>query len=245
MAAEGRPEEFLEHQQGLLARLEPPSPSLFLDLPPAPRCEEDRDSSFDDMALPYISRMLMEEGTDDQFFFLYPDHPALLQAQLPFSQILVDVVHSAGSGSASALSPSSSSSDATATASASASSASPHDGAQISFNGNCLLPGDQDMLNLAFLKGMEEAQKFLPPDIGPTFAVTEEEVDGALAGGGLRKKRDALEPEVGRATKLITPGQEEDGARERFDEMMFQEQEICMKGVQQLFFKQKTAYAIE
>ena len=24
------------------------------------------------------------------------------------------------------------------------------------------MPGDQDMLNLAFLKGMEEARKFLP-----------------------------------------------------------------------------------
>ncbi|CAM0874239.1 unnamed protein product [Alopecurus aequalis] len=232
----GTPEEFLGHHQGFLARLEPPSPSLFLDLPPTPRGEEDGDSSFDDMALPYISRLLMEEGTDDHFFFLYPDHPALLQAEQPFAQILVDDVHSAGSGSASALSPSYSSSDATA----SASSASPHDGAQISFNGNCLLPGDQDMLNLAFLKGMEEAQMFLPPDsslpvhIGPTFAGTEEEVDGVLAGGGLKKKRDKLDPEVGRATKFIAPEQEEEGARQMFDEMMFQEREICMKGVQQL-----------
>uniref|UniRef100_A0ACD6AM32 Uncharacterized protein n=1 Tax=Avena sativa TaxID=4498 RepID=A0ACD6AM32_AVESA len=214
------------------------------------------------MVLPYISRLLMEDGTDDHFF-LYPDHPALLRAQLPFAQILVDVLHSA---STSTLSPSSSSSDATA--SPTPSTASPYDAVQISrsppatgspdaessarhngdteqsnigsgfFDGNGLLPGDKDMLNLAFLKGMEEAQKFLPPsssltvDIGSTFAVTEE--DRVPAGAGVKKKRDRLEPEVGRATKLMMPEQEEDGARELFDEMMFQEHEICMKGVQQL-----------
>nr|XP_051180463.1 scarecrow-like protein 33 [Lolium perenne] len=256
MAGSGTPEEFLGQQQGFLARLEPPSPSLFLDLPPTPRSEEDGDSAFDDMALPYISRLLMEEGTDDQFFFLYPDHPALLRAQLPFAQILV---HSGGS--ASALSPSCSSSDAAASPSpsiaspydavqislppyADATSASPHHhGVQNSFTGNCLLTGDQDMLKLAFLKGMEEAQKFLPPNstlpvnIGSTLAATTKEVavvGGVPAGGGLKKKRHNPEPEAGRATKLIAPDQEEeDGARELFDEMMFQEQEICMKGVQQ------------
>ncbi|KAM0909697.1 hypothetical protein ACQ4PT_014641 [Festuca glaucescens] len=268
MAGSGTPEEFLGQQQGFLARLEPPSPSLFLDLPPTPQCEEDGDSSFDDMVLPYISRLLMEEGTDDHFF-LYPDHPALLRAQLPFAQILVDAIHSASgsaSTSTSTLSPSSSSSDASA--SPTRSTASPYDAVQISwsppatgspdthssallngdteqpylgsgfFDGNGLLPGDQDMLNLAFLKGMEEAKKFLPPnssltvDIGSTFAVMEG--DRMPAGGGLKKKRDRLEPELGRATKLMMPEQEEDGACELFDEMMFQEQEICMKGVQQL-----------
>jgi hypothetical protein len=38
---------------------------------------------------------------------------------------------------------------------------------------------------------------------------------------------------MGRATKLMMPEQEEDGARELFNEMMFQEHEICIKGVQQ------------
>uniref|UniRef100_A0A0E0MJF0 Uncharacterized protein n=1 Tax=Oryza punctata TaxID=4537 RepID=A0A0E0MJF0_ORYPU len=43
----------------------------------------------DDLVLPYISRILMEEDIDDDMFFcLYPDHPALLEAQQPFSQIL-------------------------------------------------------------------------------------------------------------------------------------------------------------
>ncbi|BAT12601.1 Os11g0139600 [Oryza sativa Japonica Group] len=43
----------------------------------------------DDVVLPYISRILMEEDIDDDMFFcLYPDHPALLEAQQPFAQIL-------------------------------------------------------------------------------------------------------------------------------------------------------------
>uniref|UniRef100_A0A0D3HHZ7 Uncharacterized protein n=1 Tax=Oryza barthii TaxID=65489 RepID=A0A0D3HHZ7_9ORYZ len=43
----------------------------------------------DDVVLPYISRILMEEDMDDDVFFcLYPDHPALLEAQQPFAQIL-------------------------------------------------------------------------------------------------------------------------------------------------------------
>jgi hypothetical protein len=102
------------------------------------------DASFDDLALPHISRLLMEEGTEDHLFFLYPNHPTLLRAQLPFASVLV---HGSGSGSASALSPSYYSSDATASPSpsvaslydvgqisrppyANASSASPRDGVQ-------------------------------------------------------------------------------------------------------------------
>lgn len=259
------PEEFLG-QQSFLARLEPPSPSLFLGLPPTPRGVEDGDCSFDDMALPYISRLL-EEDMEDHFFYLYPNHPALLRAQLPFAQILVDVADST-SGSTSALSPSSSTSTSDATT---PSTTSPYDAAiQISrppytevldlasgspdtqssalLSGdeeaknpssdfviwNYLLAGDQDMLNLAFLKGMEEARKFLPPNSSFPAMKVDQVVDGALAGAGLKKKRDTLEPDMGRASKLMMPEQEEDGAREMFDEMMFQEHEICMKGVQQL-----------
>ncbi|VAI04572.1 unnamed protein product [Triticum turgidum subsp. durum] len=262
------PEEFLG-QQSFLSRLEPPSPSLFLGLPPTPRGVEDGDSSFDDMALPYISRLL-EEDMEDHFFYLYPNHPALLRAQLPFAQILVDVADSA-SGSTSALSPSSSTSTFDATASTTPSATSPYDAEiQISrppytqvlglasgspdtqssallsgdeeaqnpssdfVTGNYLLPGDQDMLNMAFLKGMEEAKKFLPPNSSLPAMKVDQVVGGALAGAGLKKKRDTLEPDMGRASKLMMPEQEEDGARELFDEMMFQEHEICMKGVQQL-----------
>uniref|UniRef100_A0A0D9XVR4 Uncharacterized protein n=1 Tax=Leersia perrieri TaxID=77586 RepID=A0A0D9XVR4_9ORYZ len=64
--------------------VEPFSPSIFLDLPPTPN-EEDQD-----LLLPYISRMLMEEDIDDKFFYQFPDHPALLNAQQPYAQILED-----------------------------------------------------------------------------------------------------------------------------------------------------------
>ncbi|KAI4996856.1 hypothetical protein ZWY2020_052198 [Hordeum vulgare] len=257
------PEEFLA-QQAFLARLEPPSPSLFLDLPPTPRGggdDDDGHSSFDDMVLPYISHLLMEEGTEeeDHLFYLYPNHPAVLRAQQPFAQILVDVADSA-SGSTSTTSPSSSS-DATASTAPSTATASPHDAlVQISpppctdANGhasaspdnhgdemakrpssdffNHLLPGDPDMLNLAFLKGMEDARKFLPPDTSlPPIK------EGTVVGGGnagrFKKKRDAPapEPDEGRPSKLMMPEQEE---RKMFDEMMFREHEICMKGTQNL-----------
>lgn len=71
---------------------EPFSPSMFLDLPPTPRDDGDDDDPpvpDDDLVLPYISRMLMEEDMDDRFFYQYPDHPALLQAQQPFADILL------------------------------------------------------------------------------------------------------------------------------------------------------------
>jgi hypothetical protein len=32
----------------------------------------------------------MEDDIDDAFFYKYPDHPAILQAQQPFADILSD-----------------------------------------------------------------------------------------------------------------------------------------------------------
>ncbi|GJN05189.1 hypothetical protein PR202_ga22798 [Eleusine coracana subsp. coracana] len=82
------PEEFLG-QGDFLAVPEPFSPSVFLDLPPTPRPDGGEDpASSDDLVLPFISRMLMEEDIDDKFFYQYPDHPALLTAQQPYAQIL-------------------------------------------------------------------------------------------------------------------------------------------------------------
>ncbi|KAG0545089.1 hypothetical protein BDA96_02G332300 [Sorghum bicolor] len=82
----GTPEEF-PVQGG--PEPEPFSPSVFLDLPPTPS-EEDPPASTDDLALTFISRILMEEDIDEKFLYHYPDHPALLQAQQPFAQILSD-----------------------------------------------------------------------------------------------------------------------------------------------------------
>ena len=122
--------------EGILVQLEPPSSSVFLDLPPTPHGDAEDTASFDDMVLPYVSRMLMEEGIDDHFFYEYPDHPALLQVQLPFAQILSsygsNTTSSSGDGSSGnsnnttlTLSPSSSSP-------VSPSNAWPHDAVQLS-----------------------------------------------------------------------------------------------------------------
>ncbi|CAO1940230.1 unnamed protein product [Urochloa humidicola] len=107
------PEDFLG-QGAYLAAPEPFSPSVFLDLPPTPRPDDDDPAASDDLVLPFISRMLMEEDIDDKFFYQFPDHPALLNAQQPYAQILSDDSNF-NSNSTSTLSPSSSS-DAPASA---------------------------------------------------------------------------------------------------------------------------------
>jgi hypothetical protein len=62
------PEEFL------FVHSDPPSPSVFLDLLPTP--PHDDPAAFDDMVLPYIARLLMDEEAigEDNFFYQYPDH---------------------------------------------------------------------------------------------------------------------------------------------------------------------------
>jgi hypothetical protein len=93
------PEEFLG-QGAYLAAPEPFSPSVFLDLPATPRGPDadDPDAS-DDLVLPFISRMLMEEDIDDKFFYQFPDHPSLLTAQQPYAQILSGDTTTAASSS--------------------------------------------------------------------------------------------------------------------------------------------------
>jgi len=81
------PEEFFA--EGLMEP-SPPSLSVFLDLTPIsdPNTADKGQLSHDDLVLPYISRMLMEDDIDDKLLCQYSDHPALLQAQQTFNQIL-------------------------------------------------------------------------------------------------------------------------------------------------------------
>jgi hypothetical protein len=159
---------------------EPFSPSDFLNLgPPTPRLDSPAlqlHDDDDDLVLPFISRMLMEEETDGFFEQYHPDHPALLQAQQPFADILAGAAADGSRGTSVAGSPA-----------FAANAIWPYDPVQLS---QLLLsrtyPADtatypsaaadlmassagsgagavnMDMLNLAFLKGMEEASKFLP-----------------------------------------------------------------------------------
>ncbi|KAL6654483.1 hypothetical protein ACP70R_007948 [Stipagrostis hirtigluma subsp. patula] len=330
---------------------EPFSPSVFLDLPPTPRPDggggADDPASSDDLVLPYISRMLMEDDIDDKFFYQYPDHPVLLQAQQPYAKILSDATTGSSSSSDSAtanadgsgvstLSPPSSSE-----ASASGAATWPYDPIEVAqllrsppypdmevgLDGftadevNAFLPaqggagdgfqqspthlgnasstgdngahspaspdeeetkaksttnvlsadGDEDalvsaffsgqdresvdMLNLAFLKGMEEARKFLPTnnnllvDLDATSGdhlprdsqvKNEETVDGTLivqriGNGRGRKNRhdwDYLEAEAGRNSKLMMPEPEENG--ELVDKIVINGYELCLKEMQGL-----------
>ncbi|CAD6255530.1 unnamed protein product [Miscanthus lutarioriparius] len=224
---------------------EPFSPYVFLDLPPTPRDDGDDDPPLpDDLVLPYISRMLMEEDMDDRFFYQYPDHPALLQAQQPFADILSDAdaatatATSSGSGSDStdangsgtAFTPSSYVDVVPAFASAtwpydpleltqrltagaanSASSSLPgleqagsqfHESTDRGSQSHVQNRVSMDMINQAFLKGMEEANKFLPA------------TSISSSSRGRRKNRghdDLEEGETGRKSKLMAPEPEETG----------------------------------
>jgi hypothetical protein len=54
------------------------------------RLSADKKKTPDDLVLPFIERMLMEEGIDEEFFYQYPGHPALLQAQESYAEVLSD-----------------------------------------------------------------------------------------------------------------------------------------------------------
>jgi hypothetical protein len=158
-----------------LSDLIPGSPSAYLDLPPTPHHEQQQQKPFaddspssmpEDLVLPFISRMLMEEDIDEKFFYDYPDNAALQEAQQPFLHILSD--------------PSSSSTSDNSNRRV-ASPCSPSDGSSAllpaavdSYDRFHYEPVDLDpaaffsaganshLMNSAFLKGMEEASKFLP-----------------------------------------------------------------------------------
>ncbi|WVZ66078.1 hypothetical protein U9M48_015352 [Paspalum notatum var. saurae] len=310
---------------------EPISPSAFLDLPPTPRSGgggEDPAAAFDDdLVLPFIARMLMEEDIDDKFVYHYPDHPALLQVQQPYAQILsdaaADTVTAVGADAAAAnnnngsgartLSPSedgSSFADATRPydpvdrSQLLLSSPCPGMGAGIDefiahhaeqcflarqdaagarflsgggggpgiessglLNGaegtNSLPTGDGehgalpstffsgqsqnrvhiDMLNQAFLRGMEEANKFLPTDSKLLQGFTtgdvrnEDKLDGVITlqgignSRGCKKRRNwqDSETETCRNIKLMVLEPEETG--EMVDEIIINEYRLCLNGM--------------
>ncbi|EMS55152.1 hypothetical protein TRIUR3_06177 [Triticum urartu] len=112
--------------------------------------------------------------------------------------------------------------------------------------------GDMDMLNSACLKGMEEANKFLPTNNTLLEAIPgkekergfivkkEEAANGTPTSGNGRRGRkyryeeDDLDAETARSSKLMMPDSEETGAREMFDEIMLEGYETCMRGIEEL-----------
>jgi hypothetical protein len=170
-----------------LSDLIPGSPSSYLDLPPTPHHEQQQHPSPDDhgaggahspsssapedLVLPYISRMLMEENIDDKFFYHYPDNAALLEAQKPFLDILSDPSSTSNCTSDDttnrAASPCSPSDGSVCTSAATLAPVDSYD--RFQYEPVDLDPAaffsagaNADLMNSAFLKGMEEANKFLP-----------------------------------------------------------------------------------
>jgi len=223
----------------------------------------------------------MEEDIDDQFFYQFPDHPVLLQAQEPYAQILSDAAAArtnsaaSGSGSPATVSPSSSSDPAQLLLSPPYPDAGLHDftndhvgtfflpaqgGGSPEFEQSpaqlrtTTLPAgdgdhaalasvffkredaDAEMLNKAFLKGMEEAKKFLPTTNSLLIDRGAEEVEEGI-NGRCRKDRDRLswddlEAETCRKSKLMVPEPEETG--EMVDEMIVNGLKLCLKEMEAL-----------
>ncbi|KAM0836410.1 hypothetical protein ACQ4PT_062351 [Festuca glaucescens] len=150
----------------------------------------------DHLALPNIARILMEEEEEH----LDEDNPALLKAQWPFAQIL----------SSSALN-SALVADQGAILAGDMSSRS-----SAIFKFKCvdevhslLLLADgeynTDMFSTAFLKGMEEANRFLPTDSELTTTRGQDQLK-KKSDRGRKERHGELEADVGRTTRLVEPG---------------------------------------
>nr|CAB3487164.1 unnamed protein product [Digitaria exilis] len=213
----------------------PSSSSIFLDV--ASTSQVDDGSEDGDRVLPHISRMLMEENIFDKFLYQYPDHPALVQAQQLFSHILSD----ASSSDSLAAPPCNSSvehstvqpwtpapelpvaqgndiQDPAFLLNGTITDAVGHNG---SFPAESTSSNDfKDVVSMAFLKGMEEASKFLPSN-GAT----------ARSGGRGQKKRldgddeEAVKAGSARSSNKMAADcedleEEEDAAFEMLDQLM-------------------------
>ncbi|OEL20685.1 hypothetical protein BAE44_0018293 [Dichanthelium oligosanthes] len=194
------PEEFFA--DGLMEP-SPASPSVFLDLTPTsdPSAVDKGQFSHDDLVLPCFSHMLMKDDIDDNLLCQYFDQPALLEAQQPFAQILspstgADNDDVANKGNMDQAKDSSLvSSDDQSTLS-------------LSFSDTEYVVGE-------FLKGMEDASRFLPrnnsfmkdPQMNQMF---------------IRSKRKNLEEEVGRTSEIMMMMEvpEEFGVHEMLDDML-------------------------
>ncbi|KAL6654487.1 hypothetical protein ACP70R_007952 [Stipagrostis hirtigluma subsp. patula] len=211
------PEEFFV--EGLMEPA-PTSPSVFLDLPPTPDGNGESLSSTDEHVPSYILHMLMEDNVDDNIMYQYSDHPALLQVQQSFAQILSSPTFGAinntvnkGNMEGTEDLLQDSSGDRRTLGSA--------------------LSKDADLAG-AFLKGMEEASRFLPRDTG--FRVDEKVNQMFREISNIRKikKRYTMEghqDDVGRARKAMMMVEELEAM---FDEIMLRGYETCIGDMEKL-----------
>ncbi|KAF8781301.1 hypothetical protein HU200_000561 [Digitaria exilis] len=182
------PEEFFTES---LMKPSPPSPSIFLELPRTPDDSHQGFLSHADLMLRYISHKLIEEDIEEKNLCQYSNHPALLEAEQSFAEILSPP--SFGANNVSNIV-----------------------NMGIIEGANELLQGDQITLNPTFskdvdaveqfFKGMEEAHRFLPAH---SFKMNEQVNqmfrDGSNHSGiNKRDNRDEHpEQEAGKARKSV------------------------------------------
>ncbi|ONM17148.1 hypothetical protein ZEAMMB73_Zm00001d003553 [Zea mays] len=197
-------------------------PRSFSNLSPTP----DLDGSQDDNVLPFISRMLMEDDGVDEFLYQqYPDHnPALLQTQQLFAQVLSDT----STNALTALQAVAHGSDLQDPSSLNSTATGAVEPASI------LLPAEgssccKDAVSMAFFRGMEEANKFLPGDGGGGYTVDCR---------GRKKRLDGDDEGEGRSSKqMAADGEEseESAAREMLDRLMLNgDDEPMLADIQEL-----------
>ncbi|KAL6905779.1 hypothetical protein ACP4OV_003380 [Aristida adscensionis] len=200
--ATSNPEEFFA--KGLMEQA-PPSPPIFLDLPRVPD-GGNNEGRFapSEMMLPYISYMLMEDNIDDDV----SDHPALLQVQQPFAQLLS--APSIGVDNGKSIDRDNIEGVKDLLQDGNGDRRTPHSTFSVG----------ADVVE-AFLKGMEDAKMFLPKGDRPQ---RDEPMNQMFRKRSIR--RENLE-EVSMPYEAVMMGPKEISANEMFDEMMLRENEVC------------------
>lgn len=210
------PEEFFS--KGLMEQ-SPPSPPVFPDLPEKPNdSSEGQHHVPNEMMLSYVSHVLMEDNDFDDKF---SDHPALLQVQQPFAQIL------------------SSPSSGTNTGNGEGCNEFLHE-----------VNVDKSMLSSAlskgtdaagtFLKGMEEANVLLPKDNNfRRDELVNQTVKENSSHSGVKKRHsrdDHLQMEIrtSKAAMTVIEEPQENLANEMLDEMMLIGYKECIRDMDKL-----------
>ncbi|WVZ62401.1 hypothetical protein U9M48_012157 [Paspalum notatum var. saurae] len=259
-----------EVEEGLVAEPEPFSPSIFLDLPPTPPrpdgVGEGPAVSSDDLMLPFISRVLMEEEDmdDDGLLHQFPDHPAFLQAQEPYAQILsaallpppdggpiqplppppypddTGLQGITDDGVGASFLPLAQGGDSPGHEQSPAQFLPAGDGDHAALASAFFSGHNGDMLSRAFQKGMEEAKKLLPTN-NSLLINGEGEADATwgqnLTGGngrGRKNKLDWGELEAEMCRKSKMMVPEPEETNEMVDEMIVNGPELYLKEMEAL-----------
>ncbi|CAO2150330.1 unnamed protein product [Urochloa humidicola] len=204
--------------EGLMDPL-PQSPSVSFEFPIMQDADGQGLLSSDDMVLSYAARMLMED-TDSKLLCQYYDNPALLQVQQPFAEILASPSFSGNN---------------TITMGTTMGTMDLLQGG--SDDQSTLSPAFSKGTNAAgaFLKGMEEASRFLPTGNAYKTDMKANQIFRESSTPKEIKKRynkdEHLEEKAGRARKAIMVMDE---LEEMLDEMMVRGYEVCIKDMEDL-----------